>query len=98
MINIVGRGANLPGYLKATSQAVASGIKPAAVAVPVTKESPVFVHPNSTVSCGLQGNVPSGWISATSALTGRWSFVMLASTPFNCDVGEKGDFVCYITA
>lgn len=70
-MNIVGRGANLPSYLKATSQVVASGLKPAAVAVPVTKESVTYVHPQSTVSCGLQGNVPSGWISAKSGLTGK---------------------------
>lgn len=70
MMNIVGRGANLPTYLKASSQAVASGLKPAAVAVPVSKDTTNFVHPSSTVSCGLQGNVPSGWIKATSRLTG----------------------------
>lgn len=81
MMNIVGRGANLPSYLKATSQVVASGLKPAAVAVPVTKESATYVHPQSTVSCGLQGNVPSGWINAKSGLTGK------CPAP-NCDASE----------
>lgn len=96
-MNIVGRGANLSGYYKATSQAVASGLKPAAVAVPVTKESPTFVHPASTVSCALQGNVPTGWISAKSALTGRLSLATSLACSLYCDVEENCDLVGYIT-
>ena len=97
MMNIVGRGTCLPGYLKATSQAVASGLKPAAVAVPVTKEAPVYVHPSSTVSCGLQDNVPSGWISARSSLTGMYVPRLSDVTADPRDTSQIDYFLSYIT-
>lgn len=89
MMNIVGRGANLPTYLKATSQVVASGLKPAAVAVPVAKETPVFV--NSGVP---QSNTPSGRVSARSSLTGKLSQEPSGPGPYGA---PKTGFVTLIT-
>lgn len=60
MINISTRAANLPQYLRATSQVVASGLKPAAAAVPSTKDVVVASGVSPATSATLNSMLPKG--------------------------------------
>lgn len=66
MINVVSKSGNLAPYLKATSQVVANGLKPAAAAVVGHKDT-VVAHPGTPSSSHTLGKLlPRGPISVVS--------------------------------
>lgn len=70
MISVISKSGNLAPYLKATTQVVASGLKPAAVAVTLPKDS-VVAHPGTPTSSLSLGKVlPRGPISVVSGPAG----------------------------
>lgn len=70
MINVISKSGNLSPYLRATSQVVASGLKPAAVAVTLPKET-VVAQPGTPSSAHTLGQVlPRGPLSVVSGPSG----------------------------
>lgn len=70
MISVISKSGNLAPYLKATTQVVASGLRPAATAVTQPKES-VVAHPGTPSSSHSLGKVlPRGPISVVSGPAG----------------------------
>ncbi|XP_059616577.1 cytochrome b-c1 complex subunit Rieske, mitochondrial [Phlebotomus argentipes] len=66
MINIATRAANLPQYLKATSQVVASGLKPVAAGVSVAKDPVVQGPVVPATSATLNAQLPKHVVSVKS--------------------------------
>jgi ubiquinol-cytochrome c reductase iron-sulfur subunit len=66
MINVVARSNTLAPYLKATSQAVSSGLKPIAAAAPATSK---FVAATSGTPSPLYNGLSTGRVSVKSGLT-----------------------------
>lgn len=100
MINVISKSGNLAPYLKATTQVVASGLKPAAAAVTLPKES-VVAHPGTPTSSHSLGKVlPRGPISVVSGPAGTApptpeQCLSRPSTGMRRCLGEK--FTCYIS-
>lgn len=90
MINVVSKSGNLSPYLKATSQVVASGLKPLAAGTTSHKET-VVAHPGTAISSLSLGKVlPRGPISVVSGLAGipsLWQCYIFSIRNF---------FYCYI--
>lgn len=83
MITVVARSANLSPYLKATTQVVASGLKPLAAGVPLHKETVVALPGTPLTSQSLGKLLVKGSVSVVSGPTG--SFILLWSICFaNC--------------
>lgn len=73
MINIVSRSGNLAPYLKATTQAVASQIKPLSPAVPVAVKTVVPPPPQEVhTSYSLSTSLPSGPLRVLSGPGGTF--------------------------
>ncbi|XP_055710247.1 cytochrome b-c1 complex subunit Rieske, mitochondrial [Phlebotomus papatasi] len=67
MINVATRAANLPQYLKATSQVVASGLRPVAAGLPPLGKDVVVAGGVSPVSsCTLNAQLPQHVVSVKS--------------------------------
>ncbi|XP_055681731.1 cytochrome b-c1 complex subunit Rieske, mitochondrial [Lutzomyia longipalpis] len=66
MINIATRAANLPQYLRATSQVVASGLKPVAAGLPPLKEVSVAGAVVPATSATLNAQLPKQVVSVKS--------------------------------
>uniref|UniRef100_A0A6B2E6S3 Cytochrome b-c1 complex subunit Rieske, mitochondrial n=1 Tax=Phlebotomus kandelakii TaxID=1109342 RepID=A0A6B2E6S3_9DIPT len=66
MINIATRAANLPQYLKATSQVVASGLKPVAAGLPAHKDAVSHGSVVATTSATLNAQLPKHVVSVRS--------------------------------
>lgn len=78
MISVISKSANLAPYLRATSQVVASGLKPAAAGVTLPKET-VVAQPGTPLTSHSLGRVlPRGPVSVVSGPTGTRPDVALA--------------------
>lgn len=77
MINIVSRCGNLAPYLKATTQTVASQIKPLSPAVPVAVKTVVQPPQELHTSFSLSTSLPSG---PTRVLSGPGGTFVIYST------------------
>ena len=82
MINIVSKSGNLAPYLKASTQAVASQLKPLHPAVTTSSKILVPPAPETRTSYSLSKNLPSGPIHAVSGPGGIHVEYFVTISPF----------------
>lgn len=70
MISVISKSGNLAPYLRATTQVVASGLKPAAAAVQLPKESVVALPGTASTTHTLGQVLPRGPLSVVSGPAG----------------------------
>jgi hypothetical protein len=77
MMNILTKSANLAPYLKTTSQAVASQLKPLAAPVVVPSKGVVVSTPEAKTSYSLSRTLPTGAITTRSGPAGKLPLTVL---------------------
>lgn len=71
MINVVTKAGSLSPYLKASSQVVASGLKPLAAAVPGTEKISTTPEQEKLTSYSLSKILPTGNLRVSSGPAGN---------------------------